>query len=887
MGLITSFLARLRDTLLRPANIPAAIALLVLAAALVFFENQNQSVHTQTVRADVLSRVSLIRSRLEGNINANIQLVRGLVSVIATEPDIDQQRFSDLAADLFAGVNQMRSVAAAPDLVINMVYPIEGNEGALGLNYMENEAQREAALRARDTSALVIAGPVNLVQGGVGFVGRFPVFHTDEMGVRQFWGLVSTVVDAERLYSASGLLTIDDLEIAISGKDATGAGGPVFFGDPAVLEQDPVSAMVSLPSGSWQISAIPAGGWASIPSNTGSIRAIVLIAGLLVVVPIFILGQMFDERARNRREIEVMSRRLELALKASQIGVWENNVTAGELYWDHRMRRLYDTPATAPVDYKVWENRLHPDDRARAVCDFQNALRDETPYHSHFRLVLDDGSIRHIRTIGSVYVDRDGNKRIVGVNWDVTADVELNDELRRAKSLTEARNAELESAKADIEQMALHDALTGLPNRRALDDYLSSLASNVSDAYGILHIDLDRFKQINDTLGHAAGDATLVHTATILRKHVRENDFVARIGGDEFVVVCASECTSPGLERLADRIVAKMREPLIYQGRPCRTGVSIGVALSSSHSDDPRQMLINADIALYRAKNQGRNTHRFFSDELHTAAVRTKQLADEILTALDENQFITHYQGQFDAHTYQLAGVEALARWQHPERGLLAPSAFMEVAEDLNVLPAIDALVLDQSLRQMKSWRRSGVDVPRVAVNVSARRLKDPALIESLEKLEFEPGTLSFELVESTYLDQRDDQVGWNLDRIREMGISIEIDDFGTGYASIVSLMQLRPERLKIDRQLVYPATTSATQRELVRSIVEIGKSLDIEALAEGVETMEHAQIMRMLGCQTLQGFAFAKPMSGRAFANFARKHATKLQQGKHGNSAA
>ncbi len=876
-------LQQLRAQMFRPANIPAAIALVVVLVAFMFSEQQNQLVHHQALRAEVLNEVSLVRSRLEGNVTANVQLVRGLVSVIAAEPDITQARFAELAGNLFTGTNQVRSVAAAPDLIVEMVYPVEGNEGAIGLNYMENDAQREAALRARDTGELVIAGPVNLIQGGVGFVGRFPVFYETESGTTEFWGLVAVVIDAERLYAASGLYDLDHLDIAISGKDGTGAAGPTFFGDQAVLDRDPVLADIILPTGSWQIAATPDGNWGGLPDNMWTVRFFIIAAGLLVVVPIFILGQMFDERVRTRRQLQIVSRRLELALRSSDIGVWERVVSTGELYWDQRMRRLYGAPLDGEVNYETWADRLHPEDAGRATEEFLNSIEQLRPYQSNFRIVMPDGTVKHIRAMGSFSQDREGRTRIVGVNWDVTADVTLNAELRHAKSMTEARNRELEAAKADIEQMALHDALTGLPNRRALDDYLSSLAEYARGEFGLLHIDLDRFKQINDTLGHAAGDATLVHTANVLRRHVREGDFMARIGGDEFVVVCTTDCTPRGMDQLAERIVTTMREPLIYKGRPCRSGVSIGVAMSSTSNGDPHQLLINADIALYRAKNHGRNTHQFFSNELHIAAIHTKNVADEILTGLDEDQFVAYYQGQFDARTHKLNGVEALVRWKHPEKGVLPPAEFLHIAEDLNVLATIDARILNQALKQMKTWKRAGLNVPQVAVNVSARRLHEPDLVQSLEEMDFEPGTLTFELVESTFLDQHEDQVAWNLDRIRDMGIGLEIDDFGTGYASIVSLMQLRPNRLKIDRQLVLPTVESGAQRDLVRSIVDIGKSMHIEALAEGVETLEHARIMYELGCTALQGYAFAKPMPGRAFSRFAREHAQKRSGRKKG----
>ncbi len=876
---------RLRTSLYKaqlwPAFIPAAIALVVVILGTVFAERQNNAVYRQNVRAEVLNHVSLIRSRLEGNINANIQLLRGLVSVISAEPDMDQQRFSALARNLFNGENQLRSVAAAPGLVVEMVYPLEGNRAALGLDYRANDDQRAAALRVRNTGRLVVAGPVDLVQGGVGFVARIPVYTEEPRNGTRFWGVVSAVVDATALYQDSNLYFPSAFDVAIRGKDATGRSGEPFFGPEEVWSQNPVMAEVRLPFGSWQIGAVPAGGWDTTPENLWTIRGFGVLAAILVVVPMIVAGWLFGERFSHLRELKArgselqrMSERLELALGTSHIGVWENDTTRDKLYWDRRMRELYGAPLEGEVDYPDWSDRLHPDDRDEAVEAFWDAIASRRPYHSEFRIVLDDGEVRTIRAMGTVNQDEQGNVRIVGVNWDISRDVQLAEQLRRERSLSEMRNAELEAAKARIEHNALHDSLTGLPNRRYLDELLAGRRNETdgSGISGMLHIDLDRFKQINDTLGHAAGDAMLIHAAGVLRENVRASDFVARIGGDEFVVVCMSEADEEHLEELAARLVECMRQPVNYQGRECRFGVSIGIAGAETVAASAQELLINADIALYRAKNEGRNGYRFFSKELHRAAVNTKQVADEILSGLEQKQFIAHFQGQFDATTHEITGVEALARWKHPEKGLLTPDAFIEVAEDLNVMADIDATILEQSIAQFDKWRRNGVNVPRVAVNVSARRLRDENLMTSLRGLDFELGTLAFELVESTFLDSSDELMAWNLDQIRELGIDIEIDDFGTGYASIVSLMQLMPDRLKIARQLVQPTLGSPGQRELVRSIVNIGSSLGISAIAEGVETMEHAAILRDLGCGTLQGYALARPMSAGAFTRFARQ---------------
>ena len=449
---------------------------------------------------------------------------------------------------------------------------------------------------------------------------------------------------------------------------------------------------------------------------------------------------------------------------------------------------------------------------------------------------------------------------MIGAEWDVTADVLLNNDLVRAKQLSESKNAELELAKARIEHIALHDSLTGLPNRRYLDQVLEDYAANARRHGGyaaLLHIDLDRFKHINDTLGHAAGDAMLVHASNVLRSKVDDGDFVARIGGDEFIILCTVHDDIKQLALLADRVISQMRAPVYYQGHRCRFGVSVGIAVDDRKDVEAKHLLVNADIALYRAKRRGRNRYEFFTETMQSEIVDTKRIADEILGGLERNEFIAFYQPQFDAQTLEIVGVEALARWRHPQQGILAPDVFLKIAEELNVVSMIDRTILKQSLSDFEGWSAEKLHIPRVSVNVSARRLQDDELIKSLRELNIKKGTVSFELVESIFLDEDDHLVAWNVEQIKQLGIDVEIDDFGTGYASIVSLLKLKPRRLKIDRQLVIPILKSPQQRQVVSSIIEIGKSLGIEVVAEGVETMEHARVLKGLGCDILQGYAF------------------------------
>ncbi len=453
-----------------------------------------------------------------------------------------------------------------------------------------------------------------------------------------------------------------------------------------------------------------------------------------------------------------------------------------------------------------------------------------------------------------------------------------NTALAQAKTLAEARNVELEAAKASLEFNALHDALTGLPNRRYLDKVLTQHANYCEKSgasVALLHIDLDRFKHINDTLGHIAGDQILVHVSRILMRTIDESDFAARVGGDEFIVVSLVEDTADAaFTALADRVIEEVRQPVPYKGAVCRLGASIGIAIEEGDKVDPVSLMVNSDIALYRAKKNNPGGYEFFSEDIQLEIVKAKRVADDILRGIDQNEFFAYYQPQFDTRTFDIVGVEALVRWNHPTKGILAPAAFLKVAEDLGAVDTIDRVVLSQAIEQYDRWAALGFQIPRISVNVSSRRLNHSGLIESLRTMPIKPGTISFELVESIFLDEADEIAAYNIDQIKELGIDIEIDDFGTGYASIVSLLKLSPARLKIDRQFVTPITSSVEKRRLVSSIVDMGKSLGIEVVAEGVETMKQSKILRDLGCDVLQGYAFARPMPVAQLDEFVKTQA-------------
>lgn len=451
----------------------------------------------------------------------------------------------------------------------------------------------------------------------------------------------------------------------------------------------------------------------------------------------------------------------------------------------------------------------------------------------------------------------------------------LNEDLEnkvdeRTRALRESMK-KIEIQQQEAEFSSRHDALTGLPNRRFLAEHLLDAQENWQRA-AVLYIDLDRFKQINDTLGHAAGDELLRVVAQRLYDYAPDDAFIARIGGDEFVILLPRETSRSQATDLGLEIVRRLPEPIAFEGNTLRFGTSVGVSRRHKRQTSPDDMLIEADLALYRAKNAGRGCSILFTDQLRAESVFRKRLSDDLVTALETDQIQPAYQPRVSSETGQIVCVEALARWHHPEMGFLLPETFLSVAEDIGQLAEIDKKIMEIALKQLAQWDRDGLHIPRVTVNVSSRRIMHRDLLEQLDQLDIPRGRLSFELLESVFFDTADQETLDRLDDLRERGIGIEIDDFGSGHASITGLLAVRPDTLKIDRALVCDAIGDTARIELLAAVVTIGKSLHLQVVAEGAETDAHVELCRRLGCHQIQGFAISKPLPSGDLFEFATK---------------
>ncbi|GGB58416.1 hypothetical protein GCM10011316_33100 [Roseibium aquae] len=500
----------------------------------------------------------------------------------------------------------------------------------------------------------------------------------------------------------------------------------------------------------------------------------------------------------------------------------------------------------------------HPDDAHLVQEAIAYSFRTLEPVKMAHRIIHPELGLRWHRVHATPERKPDGRVVWYGCIFDIT------EEMLRAE--------ELEAARKRMETLSLIDPLTGIANRRACDRVISDLCADPakrSKTCTIIRIDLDHFKAVNDTLGHAAGDAVLCRVGECLREAIGPDDFTARLGGDEFVIILGPGKTTRDAEAIVQKLRGLMAVPLMHHGRYCRFDASFGIASSDILPDDPMNLLGSADAALLQAKAQGRGRLAVFTTDLHNAMVYRKQREAEIGTALERDEFIPFFQPQIDAVSGSVAGFEVLARWKHPSGDHVLPIEFIPAAEQIQVVQDIDRIMFEKALRVVNRLQAEGIVIPKLSFNVSTSWANDPEIIRVVKKMRTGGTQVAFELLESIVLEEETATFARHIDLLKQSGVSIEVDDFGSGRASIIGVLKVAPDTLKIDRRLVTPMFDSPTSCNLVRAIIDIGRTLGIDITAEGVETMHHAIALRDMGCKTLQGIAFSTPIPADDLASY------------------
>jgi diguanylate cyclase (GGDEF)-like protein len=436
-----------------------------------------------------------------------------------------------------------------------------------------------------------------------------------------------------------------------------------------------------------------------------------------------------------------------------------------------------------------------------------------------------------------------------------------------------ARTEKLEAANLQLRHLATHDALTGLPNRVLLDDRLAqAIAHAVRDAqpFAVLMLDLDRFKLINDSFGHRAGDVVLNEVARRLQGLVRSIDTVARVGGDEFVLVVSPSAARAEAEEIGKRANEILSAPFQVEGVDLRVSSSIGIAFYPTDGGSAESVLAHADAAMYCAKERGRNNYQCFSPGMKSVALERVSLESELHQALKLEQFELFYQPKVDTASGDIHSAEALIRWRHPQRGLIQPMEFIPLAEECGLIHEIGAWVLREACRQCAIWQRAGQPPLRVAVNVAASQFRRGDLFEvirgALQAAQLDPRFLEIELTESAVMTNPEDSAAV-LEQLSRMGVLVSVDDFGTGYSSMSYLRSFPIDKLKIDRSFIADLTTRADDASIVRAIVSLAHGLRLKVVAEGVETLEQLKFLQSVGCDQYQGYHFSEPLPAAEFA--------------------
>ena len=444
-----------------------------------------------------------------------------------------------------------------------------------------------------------------------------------------------------------------------------------------------------------------------------------------------------------------------------------------------------------------------------------------------------------------------------------TLEVQVNartEELRRSNRQLEGEIIERRQAESKLNYLAYHDPLTGLANRRYFIERLEASlidATRKNHRVAVLFIDLDQFKQVNDSLGHGVGDELLVAVAAGLCEHVRLIDMLARLGGDEFICVMEAVRTDEEVEMLAREVIGAFDLPFRLGEHELFLSASVGISVFPNDGTSVDDLLRNADSAMYRAKAMGRGHYHFYTPEMTRDAQERIQIETLLRRALSNGELSVHLQPQVEAEGGRLVGAEALVRWDSPELGSVAPARFIPLAEDSGIIITLGTWVLRETCRQVMKWQASGFELPQVSVNLSVKQLERPefvdTLLEILDETGIEPSRLKLEITESVVMAV--DDAFSLLDRLRKIGISLALDDFGTGYSSLSYLKMLPVQQLKIDRSFVTGIGCNPEDEAIIRSVMALARSLDFEVVAEGVETAEQAAFLKASGCHQLQGF--------------------------------
>lgn len=558
------------------------------------------------------------------------------------------------------------------------------------------------------------------------------------------------------------------------------------------------------------------------------------------------------QRKKVEQALRESEERYALAARGSNDGLWDWDFRTGKIYFSPRWKIMLGLQEQdVPSEPEAWFSRVHPEDLDRVKAEVAAHLDGGGAHlESEHRMRLADGVYRWMLVRGIVLRDEHGAAyRMAGSQTDIS---------------------ERKLYERQLQHDALHDALTGLPNRTLFMDRLEHALARArrrpDEIFAVLFLDLDRFKVVNDSLGHLLGDRLLVEFARRMERCVRPGDTVSRLGGDEFTILLEDLRDQDEASQVADRIHAELAHPFNIGGQDVYTSASIGIAQGDSDYARAEQLLRDADTAMYRAKSGGKARHEVFQKAMHADVLTLLHLETDLRRAVERAEFTLDYQPIMDLDTNRLIGFEALIRWHHPQRGIISPSEFIATAEETGLIVPIGWWVLGESCRQMRAWHDRFPEHRSlsISVNLSARLFRLAGLhervVEIVQGAALSPLSLKLEITESALMDYAEASV-LTLRRLKQSGIQVQIDDFGTGYSSLNYLQRFEIDALKIDRSFVSQLGVSGENSEIARTIITLARNLGMKVVAEGIETELQLNQLKSLGCDWGQGFLLSLPL--------------------------
>lgn len=573
-----------------------------------------------------------------------------------------------------------------------------------------------------------------------------------------------------------------------------------------------------------------------------------------VNLPIFKQRVRYGLKTRET-DLELYKHQLRLAYahKVARLGYWDWDIENDHLYWSDEVYTIFSvSPGQFETNHQAFQAKIHADDRKKINFAIDQSLRYGIPYSVEHRVIQADDQLQVVHQHAELIKNETGQViRMLGIVQDIT---------------------ERHLAQQKIQHLAYYDSLTDLPNRALFHDRLNhALAlSNRSDKQvAVFLIDLDRFKNINDSLGHDIGDGFLHSVANRLKQATRETDTMARLGGDEFALIAEGVTSKEGVTIVAQKLLNALSKAHNVQGNELISTGSIGVAISSPDNRNKDTLLRQADLAMYHAKGSGGNRFCFFNDEMKSRAHQSLMLENELRQALEKNELVIYYQPKINVQTGKIVGMEALIRWNHPDKGLVPPFDFIPIAEETGLIVPIGKWVLEHACKQAIQWHQQGFKDLVLSVNVSVKQFHHQGFVDEVctivKNSGINPYCLDLEITESCTMNNIETAIRV-LNIFRNMGIRISMDDFGTGFSSLSYLNQLPLDTLKVDRSFIKNINANGENGELARLIIAMAKSLKLRVVAEGVETLDHLNFLKSNNCDEFQGFFISPPMPANQF---------------------